>query len=64
MSGLKINLDKSELVAIGAVEDVEDLANILGCRVAFLCMKYLGLLLGALYKVASIWNGVIEQMEC
>jgi hypothetical protein len=61
--GLKINLDKSKPVAIGAVEDVEDLANILGCRVAFLRMKYLGLLLGALNKVASIWNGVIEQME-
>jgi hypothetical protein len=43
--GLRINLGKFELVAIGAMEDVEVLAHILGCRVASLPMKYLGLLL-------------------
>jgi hypothetical protein len=45
VSGLKINLSKS--VAIGDVVDVEGLARILGCRVASLLMKYLGLPLGA-----------------
>lgn len=34
--GLKINLAKSELVPIGNVNDVEDLARILGCRVSSL----------------------------
>jgi hypothetical protein len=43
--GLRINLRKFELVAIGAVEDVEVLAHILGCQVASLPMKYLSLLL-------------------
>jgi len=51
-SGLRINLGKSEIVPIGAVEDVKGLAHLLGCRVASLP-----------YKSVSIWNGVIEKME-
>jgi hypothetical protein len=62
-SGLRINLGKSEIVPIGAVEDVEGLAHLLGCRVASLPLTYLGLPLGASYKSMSIWNGVIEKME-
>jgi hypothetical protein len=62
-SGLRINLGKSEIVPIGEIEDVEGLANLLGCRVASLPMTYLGLPLGASYKSTSIWNGVIEKME-
>jgi len=60
---LRINLGKSEIVPIGEIEDVEGLAQLLGCRVASLPMTYLGLLLGASYKAVSIWNGVIEKME-
>jgi hypothetical protein len=60
---LRINLEKSEIVPIGEVEDVEGLAQLLGYRVASLPMKYLGLPLGASYKAVSIWNGVIEKME-
>jgi len=63
VSSLRINLGKSEVVPIGGVEDVERLANLLGCRVASLPMTYLGLSLGASYKSTSIWNGVIEKME-
>jgi hypothetical protein len=62
-SGLRINLGKSKIVPIGEVEDVDDLAHILGCCIASLPMKYLGLPLGASYKAISIWNGVIEKME-
>jgi hypothetical protein len=61
--GLKINLSKSEIVPVGDVGDVEGLASILGCRVASLPMKYLGLPLGAPYKASTIWNGIIEKME-
>jgi hypothetical protein len=43
--------------------DVEGLASILGCRVASLPMKYLGLLLGAHYKASTIWSGIIEKIE-
>jgi len=49
--GLKINLSKSEIVLVGDVGDVEELASILGCGVASLPIKYLGLPLGAKYKV-------------
>ncbi|XP_062164997.1 uncharacterized protein LOC133871585 [Alnus glutinosa] len=52
--GLKINLSKSEIVLVGDVGDVEELASILGCGVASLPIKYLGLPLGAKYKVEVV----------
>jgi hypothetical protein len=58
-----VNLGKSEMVAVGDVGNIGTLAAFLGCRVAGLPMKYLGLPLGAAYKAASIWNEVIEKME-
>jgi len=36
LSGLKINLSKSEIIPIGEVDDIESLARIIGCRVALL----------------------------
>jgi hypothetical protein len=60
---LRINLAKSEIAPVSEVEDVEELASILGCRVSSLPMKYLGLPLGASDKATFIWNGVIEKME-
>uniref|UniRef100_A0A2N9EUU7 Reverse transcriptase domain-containing protein n=1 Tax=Fagus sylvatica TaxID=28930 RepID=A0A2N9EUU7_FAGSY len=63
ISGLKINLSKSELVPVGQVTNVPELAGILGCRVASLPLTYLGLPLGASYKSKSIWVGVVEKME-
>jgi hypothetical protein len=38
------------MVPVGEVGDVEELASILGCGVASLPLKYLGLPLGAKYK--------------
>ena len=61
--GLKINLGKSEMVSMGEVPNLEDLAQILGCQIASLPMKYLGLPLGATFKAKSIWNPIIERME-
>jgi len=37
--GLKINLSKFEIVPVGEVGDVEELAGILGCGVATLRIK-------------------------
>lgn len=48
---------------MGAVENINFLANLLGCEVAFLPMTYLGLPLGASFKVRNIWEGVIEKVE-
>jgi hypothetical protein len=63
VSGLKINLSKSEIIPIGEVDDIDSLASLFGCRVARLPMKYLGLPLGAPYKSTAIWNGIVEKME-
>jgi hypothetical protein len=58
---LNINLTKSELVHVGNVNNVDDLANILGCGISYLLLKYFGLLLRAPYKAKSIWDGVTEK---
>ena len=33
ISGLRVNLDKSKLIHVGRVENVEELASKLGCKV-------------------------------
>ena len=63
MSGLKINLEKSELIPIERVEDVELLAVELGCKVGRLPFTYLGLPLGARYKFVRVWDGVEERFR-
>jgi hypothetical protein len=45
------------------VDQVGKLAGILGCEVATLRVKYLGLPLRASYKSTHIWDGVIEKIE-
>ncbi|KAG7987145.1 hypothetical protein I3843_03G118100 [Carya illinoinensis] len=62
-SGLKINLAKTEMVAVGDVGNIQGLASILGCGVSSLPMKYLGLPLGASFKAKTIWGEVLEKLE-
>jgi hypothetical protein len=62
--GLRVNLGKFEIIAIGGAEDIEELANILGCSIVVLPIKYLGLPLGASYMDKAMWTGVIVQLEC
>jgi hypothetical protein len=56
VSGMKINLSKFEIVLVGDVGDVEELVSILGCGVASLPIKCLGIPLGAKYKDSNIWK--------
>lgn len=56
ISSLKINLKKGELILIGEVANVEDLAIELGCRVGNLSFTYLGLPLDAPFKVDLVWD--------
>jgi len=63
VSGLKVNLAKSSIIFVGNVDQVERLARILGCGVATLPVKYLGLPLGASYKAEHILDSVIEKIE-
>ena len=59
-SGLKINLEKSELILVGRVENLDDLLDELRCKVGSLPSSYLGLPLGASFKFTIAWDGVEE----
>ena len=63
VTGLKVNVAKSELVPIGEINNVHRLVEILGCRVGALPMTYLGMPLGASYKSPSIWNPILEKIQ-
>jgi hypothetical protein len=60
VSGLKINLPKSTLVPVGPLDNVEQLAGVLGCGISSLPLKYLGLQLGASFKLKSMWTELEE----
>ena len=62
-SGLRINLEKSELILVGRVHDIEDLALELGCRVGGLPSCYLGLPLGPPFKSSAVWDGIKERFR-
>lgn len=67
VSGLQINLKKSEMVPVGSVRTVpslEVLAATMSCKTASLPMNYLGLPLGANHKSKAIWAPILEKMEC
>jgi hypothetical protein len=42
---------------------VEGLSRILGCGVASVLIKYLGLPLGTQYNASTIWSSIIDKME-
>jgi len=63
VSSLKVNLARSLLVPVGNVDNVVELAVILGCGTSSLPLKYLGMPLGACYKAKSIWDGIVVKME-
>lgn len=50
VSGLRINISKSEILLVCEVENVEFLAHHFGCKVASLPSSYLGLPIGAPLK--------------
>ena len=63
VTGLKVNVLKSEIVLIGEVNNVHALVEILGCRIETLPMSYLGMPLGASHKSSTIWNPILEKIE-
>ena len=58
MTGLRVNLSK--LVKVGTVSDVERLAMALACKVCSSSKTYLGLSLGSLFKVRSMWMALFR----
>ena len=63
ITGLKVNVGKSEIAPVSDVGNLNALAHTLCCKVGILHMRYLGMPLGAHYKDALIWNPIIEKME-
>ncbi|KAI3824227.1 hypothetical protein L1987_05677 [Smallanthus sonchifolius] len=63
-SGLKINLGKSNLYGIGVSSlELEDMANLVGCKADSLPFKYLGLTVGANMNRVSNWRPVYDIFE-
>ena len=63
LSGLKINLNKSEIIPLGRVDNMEELAAELGCGVGSLPSKYLGLPLGAPHRAVGVWDSIEERFR-
>ena len=61
MSGLKINLAKSEIIPIGPVTNLVELASELGCNIGSFPTSYLGLPLGAKHKALGVWDSTEER---
>lgn len=63
VSGLKINMQKSEIIPVGGVEDVDRAAAVFGCKVGNLPTTYLGLPLGAPHNSCRVWDVVEERFK-
>nr|AAT40556.2 hypothetical protein SDM1_4t00019 [Solanum demissum] len=62
-SGLKVNWRKSSNFPIKEVQQIEDLASILKCKIEKLPTVYLGMPLGSEHKAEKNWDGIIEKTE-
>ena len=63
VTGLQVNMAKSEMVPISEVGNISRLANILCCCIGTLPLTYLGMPLGASFKAVSVWNLIIKKIE-
>ena len=61
--GLRISLEKSELIPTDRMHNIEDLALELGCKVGGLPSCYLGMPLGPPFKSVVVWDGVEERFR-
>ncbi|XP_028067083.1 uncharacterized protein LOC114269911 [Camellia sinensis] len=63
VSGLRVNLAKSELIPVGETARTSIFATILGCKVVYLLVTYLGLPLGASFKAKRVGDGVVDKVQ-
>ena len=63
MSDLRINLSKSEIIPVGLVDNVAELALELSCGIGSFPSSYLGLPLGAPHKAIGVWHSVEERFR-
>ena len=62
MSGLRINLNKNDIISVGSV-DVDELALELTCGIESLPTSYLGLPLGSPHKAIGVWDLIEERFQ-
>ncbi|RVW56219.1 hypothetical protein CK203_092267 [Vitis vinifera] len=60
LSGLKVNNGKSELIPVGRLKIMGELADEFGYKVGILPSTYLGMPLGAPFKSIGVWDGIEE----
>ncbi|XP_028101318.1 probable amino acid permease 7 [Camellia sinensis] len=59
VSGLRVNLAKSELIPVGEMATISVLVAIMGCKVVTLPVTYLGLPLGPSFKSkGTVWTAI------
>lgn len=63
VSGLKLNLTKSSLIAVGEAPNLDQLAADLGCCMGDLPFSYLGMPLGSSFKWRDVWDPVLDRMR-
>ena len=63
ISRLRVNVEKSELILVGRVGNVEELADEFRYKVGRLPSTYLGMPLGAPSKAAAAWDGIEERLR-
>jgi hypothetical protein len=63
VTGLRVNMAKSEMVPVGEVQNISELAESLCCHIGGLPLSYLGMPLGASYKAVAVWNPILEKLE-
>ena len=63
ISGLRVNLTKSEIIPVSRVDNVVALAIELGCGVGFVPTSYLSLPLGAPHKLVWVRDSIEERFH-
>ncbi|KAJ9690971.1 hypothetical protein PVL29_013233 [Vitis rotundifolia] len=63
VSGLKINLQKSEVIPMGETMGVNRATSLFGCKVGKLPTSYLVLPLGAPNKYCGVWDSIEERFK-
>ncbi|CAN0872181.1 LINE-1 retrotransposable element ORF2 protein [Linum grandiflorum] len=63
ITGLKVNLDKCRISAVGDVPEIQDLADVLSCGVDNFPGSYLGLPRGSRAVNVVLWNPVVTRVH-
>ena len=63
ISRLRVNLEKNELIPVGRVENMEELAEEFSYKVGRLPSTYLGMSLDAPFKSVAAWDGIEKRLR-